>query len=109
MPNDRDEAGQFEPGHQLAHLGGEARAANRAATLAEFVAQLPDSWDSEGAVKRFLEVIGAMSARGLLPGSQAGSAVRSAEAWIKAESLRLDRDRMAELEAKLRALEAARR
>jgi hypothetical protein len=99
---DRDEAtGRLLAGHGLAHLGGEARQAHRLESLAEFVAQLPGSWRCAEDVMRHLETVGQMSARGLLPGSQAGAAVRSAEVWVKAETLKLDRDRMAALEAQI--------
>lgn len=95
----------WQEGHPYAHLGAEARQAGREARLEAVLADWPPL-DSEANAKRRLEILGTASAHGLLPGTQAGSAVRSIEAWIRVREHELDRARLAELEARLAELEA---
>jgi hypothetical protein len=102
----RNVGGQFEPGHPFAHLGGEAKAANREASAATFLDQLPRDWQRVEDCQRFAELVAQLAARQLCSGSQANAAIRGAEVWAKVEAVRLDRDRMTALESKIEELEA---
>lgn len=88
----------------LGGLGGTAKEANLSAQRQEYAESMPPL-DSLENCKRRLEILNDMCVRGLLAGSVAGSAVRACEAWIRAYTAELDRQRIRELEATIERLE----
>jgi hypothetical protein len=52
-----------------------------------------------------LQQIRDLSLSGMVTGSQAGSAVRACEAWLKARQLEIDLSRIRALESQIEALE----
>jgi hypothetical protein len=87
---------------------GRARRQQRKLTLADVEAALPPALDTPERIRAALELVQRWACGGLLAGSVAGSAVRAAEAALKAYEASLDRDRIVELEQRVKQLEAER-
>jgi hypothetical protein len=91
--------------------GGFAKAAAQAAAQRALlraalpVDGLPPLDSIENAQAR-LEIVNRLTVQGDLPGGAGSAAVRAVEVWLKAESARIDRIRMHELEATCAALKA---
>lgn len=89
---------------ERASAGGVALAQRRSELLAVLLAELPPLVD-EASAKRWCELIAEGSARGLIPGSQAGAAVRGVEVWLRVEAHELDVKRLRALQRQVSELE----
>jgi hypothetical protein len=85
--------------------GGHQKFINRIEALRPLTENLP-AMDSAENVKARLQIICNLSVTGVLPGVQAGAAVRACEAWLKLEAHEMDRNRMKALERQITELEA---
>jgi len=100
---------------EAGRLGGLAHAKKRskreqiidtglgALTLKQVEARLPKLADMASA-KRRCELICNWAAAGVVSGSAANACVRAVEIWLKLHDFEIDRQRMKELENKVRAL-----
>ena len=94
---------------QYAAAGGRAKAARKRLLapldLVRVERELPPM-DTPENVRAGLQLVQRWAAAGLLAGTVAGACVRAAEAWLKLHEHELDRQRMRQLEQRVRELEA---
>jgi len=107
-PEGRDDRGRFTEGNPQGADAIAERWDRRDRTAAELLADWPPAIRTVEDAQRRLQIIGDLCVRGLLPGAQAGAAVRSCEVWLKSEETRAGIQRVAELEEQLHRLETDR-
>jgi hypothetical protein len=90
---------------KLAAVGGNAKEARRTAARTRLTDKLI-AFDSVEDVQTNLETLARLSAQGLITGSQAGSAVRACEVWLRAEQHAMDVQKLRQLEREVERLEA---
>jgi hypothetical protein len=92
---------------ELARLGGLGKAAKQATEQRVLLeAVLPDdlALKSEADAQRLLELATELCLRGYLTAGQTGAVAKTVSEWLRAESQKLDRQRMVALEAQVAAL-----